>query len=253
MYPSQNEITILVLFTSLIFAVLCIFLVCLVYINARNNARRQLEFMRAMDKGQENERMRLAKDLHDGLGPSFNAIKLIIGTLGEPPDNLNNTLSVHNTQLMVDDVMKEIKMLAYNLSPYTISEYGLLAQLHELKSNIIKTHHISVTITVNDEDMHFKNDFELNLYRIMQELTNNTLKYAIARNINITLNNHPNKLEIKYSDDGKGFDLPTVKRGLGLKNIETRSKFYNGLMDIKTAPNKGTEYNFTFEKKYMIK
>ena len=89
MHPTQTEIVLFILFTSLVFAVLVVFLVSLVYINARNNARRQNELLRSMIQTQEKERHRIARDLHDEFGIQLLAIKMYVGLLSEP-EHQNN-------------------------------------------------------------------------------------------------------------------------------------------------------------------
>lgn len=246
MHPTQNDIILLIVFSSLVFAVLVVFVVSLVNINGRIRAQKQIELVRKVFETQEEERKRIALDLHDHFGQQFSAIKLHIGLLHEPDEGGH---AIADTHQMIDTAMDELRMIARNLSPRLIAKSGLVAQLNDLKDSLSKTNALQINITASDKLMRFDPSFEINLYRILEEMINNTLKYAQAKNIYIAVENTPAVLKINYRDDGVGFDTTTVKEGFGLRNIETRVQFYQGRMELRSALLEGTAYAINFEKK----
>lgn len=249
MHPTQTEIVLFILFTSLVFAVLVVFLVSLVYINARNNARRQNELLRSMIQTQETERQRIARDLHDEFGIQLLAIKMYVGLLSEPEHQNNH--SIEHTQLMIEDAVRDLKLIINNLSPISFAEYGLIAQLYVLKKSLNYTNNIHVEISIDNEELRFSNEFEINLYRMLQEMISNTLKYARAKNIFIAFVNNSNELKVEFKDDGVGFNLLLVAKGFGIKNIEARTRFYNGSVELKSSTASGTTYLLIFDKKKL--
>ncbi len=254
MQPSQNDIVLLILITAVVIAVLAFFLISLVIINARRNARRQIETIRTIFETQEEERKRIARDMHDGLGAQLSAIKLYVGLLSEPDKSVNTTISLHSTKTLIDSAMRDLRMITRNLLPRTLSEQGLAAQLSEIREVLNETNNIKVIVSINNEKFRFQQEFEINLFRILQEMINNTLKYAHAKTIHISLHLDKSNLKVEYHDDGTGFDIASVKKGLGIKNIETRVKFYDGKIRMESSPLSGTTYtiNFALEQNSKI-
>lgn len=251
MLTSQNNIVFFVLFISLIFAVLAAFLVSLVFINARNNARKQTDLLHAMMKSQEDERERIARDLHDELGMQFMAIKMHVGLLGDPDFEANESVSHHNTQQMIDNVMNDLRLIIHNLLPASFARYGLVAQLDDLKKSLHIAHNIIVKIAISNREQRYKYEFEINLFRMLQEMINNTLKYAQATTISIGLDNANGDLKVEYMDNGCGFDVEEVKKGLGIQNIQTRVNFFHGRLQLNSKPSEGTTYIIIFDKKHL--
>ena len=207
--------------------------------------------MRAIAETQEQERQRIARDLHDGLGTQFNAIRMYVGLLSEPQDSTDDSISVEHTQGMIDKAVADLRLITWNLLPITFAKYGLIIQLYELKAILNKTNSIKIHISINNEGMRFNQEFEINLYRILQEMINNTLKYAKAGNIYISFESGVNDLKIYFKDDGMGFEKQSMAKGFGIQNIETRVQFYDGRMELKSAPLEGTSYAINFDKKQI--
>ncbi|MEP7265485.1 MAG: histidine kinase [Bacteroidota bacterium] len=219
------------------------------YINVKANARRQLELVKNAFETQEKERERIARDLHDSIGQQISAIKLHVGLLGGITDKSNLLSSIIEKQQMLSNTNEELRTITRNLMPVSISEYGVSVVLNELVNNIRKTNNIQLLISNNNEKKRYRPDFEINLFRIIQEMINNTIKYASASEVKIEVKHGDEALVITYADNGSGFESEKVKYGSGLRNIEARTKFYDGNYSINSNIAGGTSFSLRFNIK----
>ncbi len=207
---------------------------------------KQLAATEAVLKGETQERTRLAKDLHDGLGGMLSGIKFSLSNMKEnlimTPDNAQ---AFERSIDMLDSSIKEMRRVAHNLMPEMLVKYGLDTALKEFCNEVSR----STALHVNYQSMNMGN-FVINqaesaaIYRIVQELVNNAMKHAQAREVLVQLHYHEAEktLAITVEDDGKGFDKTMLQeaQGIGWKNIESRVEFLKGKMDLQSAPGKGT-------------
>lgn len=184
----------------------------------------------AMLEGQDQERLRIAQDLHDRLGSTLAAIKL--GMQGNPV-----TTNTQN-QRLVDTAITEVRSIAHNLSAGNIERYGLQAALEELKRTLERSGKINVHLYL--QSLVINNLLSIELYRILQELVSNTLKHANASEITIQLNDQTTNLNVMYEDNGSGFDQQQVNYGIGIQNIQHRLKKWTGTIEFDTQPTRGT-------------
>lgn len=207
---------------------------------------KQLTATEAVLKGEEQERTRLAKDLHDGLGGMLSGIKFSLSNMKEnlimTPDNAQ---AFERSIDMLDSSIQEMRRVAHNMMPEMLVRYGLKIALEEFCNEInrsgaihtnyqfIGTHTTSIDQTV-----------AVTVYRIVQELVNNAIKHAYAQNVLVQLHASEQEklLTITIEDDGKGFDknLLTVSKGMGWNNIQNRVDFLKGKIDVNSEPGKGT-------------
>ncbi|WP_170110620.1 sensor histidine kinase [Flavilitoribacter nigricans] len=199
----------------------------------QNNLANQKSFL----NGQEKERSRLAKELHDGLGPLLTSLKLSIQSTDLP--------APRKTQLkqLLDEMIVEVRRMTYDLMPQALLDFGVgkaVVHLTEMvrKSSKLNVHYVN---SMKDDDpAGLDTETHINLFRIIQELLNNTLKHAQAENVRLSLTQFDDKVALYYQDDGKGFKLDEVQYGYGLKNIKERVKVFNGYLSIH-ADEHGTE------------
>jgi two-component system, NarL family, sensor kinase len=214
---------------------------------------KQLLATEAVLKGQEDERTRLAKDLHDGLGGMLSGIKYsfttIKGNLLLSPDN---TLAFERSMDMLDSSIKELRMVAHNLMPESLVKFGLDAALKDFCSSITGSGVLQVNYHSFGMD-HLKLDqnIEITLYRIIQELVNNSIKHAAANESIVQLQYENNLLTATVEDNGKGFDISCldvakarpdgpVGRGIGWNNIHNRVDYLKGKVNLVSEKGKGT-------------
>jgi two-component system NarL family sensor kinase len=196
----------------------------------------QKELAVAVMDTQEQERKRIAEDLHDSLGHLLSTVKLNLQNLPE-----SQKQSVENSIGLLNQASDEMQNITFNLMPRTLEEEGLIAALNELATKVNYTGAVKIKVNVHDMNrFNLEKQSQFNIYRIVQEAVNNILKHAEAKEINIQLIGQDNHFTIMIEDDGKGFDTGIQKNGRGLKNIVTRSLWLNGNINIDSTPGRGT-------------
>lgn len=207
---------------------------------------KQLSATEAVLKGEEQERTRLAKDLHDGLGGMLSGIKYSLSNMKEnlimTPDNAQ---AFERSIDMLDSSIKEMRRVAHNMMPEVLVKYGLNTALKDFCNEMERTGVIKINYQpLNMEHVSMEQIVELTVYRIVQELVNNAIKHAQARQVLVQLHfaEEERLLAITVEDDGKGFDTTLLKTasGIGWDNIRNRVDFLKGKADIKSVFGKGT-------------
>ena len=203
-----------------------------------------------MLKGQEEERSRLAKDLHDGLGGLLSGVKFSLdnmkGNLIMTPENI---LVFDRSLDMIDTSIKELRRVAHNMMPEMLTKFGLDDALKDYCSTINTTGLISVKYQSAGLESRISTTIEIIVYRIVQELLNNTMKHAFATEVFVQLIRDENRLSIIVEDNGKGFDTVLVNenKSAGWMNIRSRVDYLKGQLDIHSEPGKGTLVNIEFQ------
>ena len=220
----------------------------------RSLKKRQTEQIRAAIHAQEEERKRISRDLHDDIGTKLSALKLFISSLEIKAHAIHQEEIVslaQNSEQFIGEVVKDLRNLLINLSPTVLEDFGYTNAVEGLVNKINETKLIHFDLNVFGFKQRLQKDYELALYRITQELINNILKHADAKNISLQTGLRDDKIVLIIEDDGKGFDVNQHKEGYGLKNLETRTKLLNGKIIIESVPGKGTTtlieipYNFS--------
>lgn len=193
---------------------------------------------------QEEERKRLANDLHDSLGQEMNAIKMYVNSLAV----MDRTTDAYQFALItlteiIDHSIDSIRHISFNLMPKALDSGGLINAITELVSKI----NLLCDIKYNypDFELNLNKEQEINLFRIIQEFINNSLKHNSKCKIEINLNIENNMLFLKMKDNGNGFKFDEVKQGHGLHNIKTRLNALNAQYTFESIINKGTILNIT--------
>jgi two-component system, NarL family, sensor kinase len=212
---------------------------------------KQLTATEAVLKGEEQERSRLAKDLHDGLGGMLSGIKYSFnnmkGNLVMTPENHQ---AFERSMDMLDSSIKEMRRVAHNMMPESLVRFGLDTALKDFCKDIDQSGAVQVKYqSIGVADVIIEQTTSITLYRIVQELLHNTLKHAAARTAIVQLTKSGNQLSVTVEDDGKGFDPTIVKYpgGMGWSNIRHRVDFLKGKLDLDSQPGKGTSVHIEFE------
>jgi len=211
---------------------------------------KQLIAVDAMLKGQEEERSRLAKDLHDGLGGLLSGVKYSLSNMKDnlivTPDNM----AVFERSLdMLDASIRELRRVAHNMMPEMLNKFGLDEALKEYTNAVNATKLLAVKYQSLGMEDRVHQSTEIIVYRIVQELLNNVLKHAGASEAFIQLIRENSRLNIVVEDNGKGFDTGILKdsKGAGWTNIRSRVEYLKGLLDLHSEPGKGTLVNIEFK------
>lgn len=205
----------------------------------------QKDLLESSIKAQEIERKRVATELHDGVGSLLSAIRLYVLQLSpkQSPEDYQELLQ--ETKTIVDTAITQTREISHDLLPTTLERFGLIQAMEDHCRRLEKLNDIEVSFTT-DREYQFDEQQELALYRILQELSNNSLKHAQASRIDVSIAGSDNDIHFLYQDNGKGMDQQEIKAlstGLGLKSIESRANLLRAKMKITSAIGKG----FTFE------
>ncbi|MDZ4794129.1 MAG: sensor histidine kinase [Bacteroidota bacterium] len=211
---------------------------------------KQLVAVDSMLKGQEEERSRLAKDLHDGLGGLLSGVKFSISNM---KDNLvmtpDNMIVFERSLDMIDTSIKELRRVAHNMMPEMLTRFGLDEAVKEYCNIINTTKLLTVKYQSLGMEARLDKSVEIIIYRIIQELLNNTMKHAAATESFVQLIREGNRLNVVVEDNGKGFNmnLPENKDGAGIANVRSRVDYLKGQLDIHSELGKGTLVNIEFK------
>jgi len=184
------------------------------------------------------ERKRISHELHDDLGSQLCAVKLFLNDIKKNETIKNNEL-LENSLSLVDASIKDLRLIMDDLQTSTLLKNGYLAATTELVNKISQLKEIKFSLSHYGLQNRLCQKKETNLFRITQELINNTLKYAQAKNVTIDVLNRDNNLILMYEDDGKGFNLQSAKTGYGLNNIQSRSNALGGTVAFDSWPGAG--------------
>lgn len=204
----------------------------------KSHARKLFE---AIIQTEEEERSRIARDLHDETGPLMSALKIYTTTFMETSNAEKKNKLSGQIGIIMRDVIESIKEISNDMSPHVLVNFGLLAAIQNIINLFSKG--LKIHLQSNLVDMRFPNTVESVVYRVLKELINNTVKHAQAGNIFITLEYSDTGLVCNYKDDGMGFDWPAFKEskteGMGINNISSRIHSLGGDFEIVTSPGNG--------------
>jgi two-component system, NarL family, sensor kinase len=205
---------------------------------------KKLTATEAVLKGEEQERTRLAKDLHDGLGGMLSGIKYSFqtmkGNLIMTPDNHQ---AFERSMDMLDSSIKEMRRVAHNMMPEALVKFGLDTALKDFCNDINQSGALRVTYqSIGLENAVIDQTTAITIYRIVQELINNTMKHAAAKSAIVQVTKTNGSISITVEDDGKGFDpaILKVEKGIGWSNIHSRVEYLKGKLDVQSEAGKGT-------------
>jgi len=191
-------------------------------------------------KAQEEERKRIAIAVHDDIGNRLNILSLWLNNLEIEDDSASEVISNQ-----ISELIDNTRSISHSLYPVNLEKLGLILYIEELITNLSTRINISMHLS-----RYIKKDMfvEVQIYRIIQEFTTNVIKHSGAEKIEIALKEFDNFTAIVISDNGKGFDYEKVKKGMGIKNIESRIKSMDAEFKWKSVPNKGSRLIFKINK-----
>jgi len=201
--------------------------------------QRQKHLNQALIEGEEKERKRLSKELHDGLGLLLSTAKIKIQTIES--NILEENRIINDALELIDKACIELRLISQNLTPTMLSEIGIEASLRSLIQSINASRYVQIDlITYGLNKFKFSQQMDVQLYRMVLELINNAIKHSYADLITVQLIYDGNILNIQTEDNGKGMLQEKNSIGQGLKNIISTVDIYNGKFNIDTATDKGT-------------
>ncbi len=190
-------------------------------------------------RGAEQERERLASELHDGVGGILVALKM---QFGQFKSNLSAEES-NRFKNLLDLSTKEIKNISYNLMPGSISLTSLTESLEQLCQLYRTKDGPTIEFYAPNWNDNVSKEHKLGIYRIVQELLKNTIEHSEAKDVIVQISKYGQRIHLIVEDNGIGFEESKIQTGLGLNNIRNRLSYLNGKLEIESYPNRGTTFN----------
>jgi signal transduction histidine kinase len=209
---------------------------------------KEIQLLQALMQGEEKERSRIAKDLHDGVAGMLAAVKMHFSSLSLQSPELLQANEYRQGVKLLDEASVEVRKTSHNLMPEVLLQHGLDKALQRYCSSISNAHSLRVQYDSWGEIGRFKDGFELSVYRIVQELLNNIIKHSKAKQAIVQVSQQNDILSITVEDNGVGFgDNNLHLDGMGLKSLKARAAAINGKLELETAPGSGVSAYMEFE------
>ena len=203
----------------------------------------QEELLHSTILTQEAERKRIARELHDEIGSKLNVILLNIHRLKQfSKENEKTSEIAKEVNTVIHTTIDTTRRISHDLLPPTLEEFGLVEAIKELRDTFHQTGSIDISFELLEDKKKIDDKLvELNLYRVLQELINNSIRHGKAKMIKIQLWSNPEILQLEYLDNGQGFDQKDFenKKGLGMKNIESRLNMIHATFKYDSTPGQG--------------
>jgi two-component system NarL family sensor kinase len=209
----------------------------------------QKEILQSVIQTQEEERMRIAQDLHDDISSKLNIVSLNTHLLKTP--NLSESEHIEITNNIIDLTKKALensRRIAHDLLPPVFEKFGLHAAIEELVLEFSTAKNVQINYENELEFSVLEVNKQLHIFRILQEVLNNSMRHGKATSISITFVSKNHRNTCIYTDNGVGFNTNSVnqKRGIGMQNIESRVNFLGGNINVQSEINKGVQIEFNF-------
>ncbi|WBU90127.1 sensor histidine kinase [Cellulophaga omnivescoria] len=212
-------------------------------------------------EGQEEERKRIAKDIHDGIGQMLTALKFNIESINlENKDKTKEKIAYLKS--LCTDLIKGVRTATFNLTPPELKDHGIFPALQKMTTELSKLTGKNILFeNKTEKNIRFSSLAETNIYRVAQEAINNAIKYANANYILLSINYNQNTLSVLIDDDGNGFDDSILNKtpknnsegGMGLFYMKERISYINGRLFINSTPGKGTRVTINYKPEKTTK
>ena len=197
------------------------------YTVTKHRHQQQISKLHGLLEGEEKERKRMAEELHDGIAGDLSAIKYNLAYLKLNNHDPENEGVLQEVTQIIDKSCVQIREISHNLSPSSITNFGLITALQNYCMKIQGVYGLPVEFKFLGERIELSKVIETHIYRIVQELVNNIIKHADATNARVQIIHHHPYITLTVTDDGKGFVMTRNDRGIGLSNIDSRIRFMN--------------------------
>tara|TARA_R110002072_G_scaffold95702_9_gene210923 strand:+ start:177 stop:1955 length:1779 start_codon:yes stop_codon:yes gene_type:complete len=196
----------------------------------------------AMTEGEEKERIRLSKDLHDGLGQILSTARMNVNAL-EREDKGEEEKIWKNSLKLIDQAVVEVRNVSHALMPSALVQLGLIPAIQQISDQINDSGQIKLEFIHQGEIANWPMAIRISIFRIVQEVLNNMVKHSEASEISIHLLSDDEKMTLDIKDNGKGFDLDIIdkSKGIGWKNIQSRVKLLGAKLELYSEKSKGSQ------------
>ncbi|WP_109697858.1 tetratricopeptide repeat-containing sensor histidine kinase [Chitinophaga deserti] len=211
----------------------------------------ELAMTKATMEGEEKERARISRSLHDGAGATLSGVKLYLSSLEMQYRDLSGSTSYRDTLGLLNDAVAEIRDTSHNLMPRLLYEEGLDAAARAYCEKMGRNNALKIAYYSLGEHVRFHRPYELMIYRMLQELLGNVIKHAAATHVIVQLECRPDLFTLMVEDDGNGMSREKEAAGIGLYSIKTRVDAFQGYTDVQTS-DEGTTVSLVFPVHLLI-
>jgi signal transduction histidine kinase len=188
----------------------------------------QINTLESLMEGEEKERFRIAKELHDGVNGDLSAIKYKLSSLLDM-----NNIVIKEAITMIDSSCQQVRAISHNLVPPSLEKFNLIEASQDYCSNLDAVQGVHIMFQHLGETITIPKKAEVNIFRIIQELVNNSIKHAQAKEINVQISCHEKNIQVTVEDDGIGYLIAeNNSTGIGLKNINSRIDYLQATIDV---------------------
>lgn len=205
--------------------------------SAKRNIYEQQRIIKAQIHGQEKERQLISTELHDSINQQLTTAKIYLD-FAKSNATMQSEL-IAKSETMVNAVINDIRTLCHSLTPPGLKDIGLQEALEDLLNPYLSVGKLKTHLRYDLQPGELEEDLQFNLFRITQEQLNNIMRHSEATEVWLDFESNASGVQVSITDNGKGFDLKRVQRGLGFNNIKNRLAIYGGRMEIRTAPGRG--------------
>ncbi len=194
--------------------------------------------------GQEKERERIARELHDGIGVLLSTASIHFSSVEEKSDEATSEM-LQKANKLLKDASREVRQISHNMMPGVLSKFGLEEAIEDLCEDVEEAGDMTVDLHLSLDEERLPENMEIMIYRIIQEMLNNAIKHAQASKVNLSLIRRDEEILIAFKDDGVGFDEASLPHGknIGLSGIRSRIEYMGGRIELLSQPGKGTSYS----------
>lgn len=205
-------------------------------------SERELVALKSMMVGEEKERARIARELHDGLSSFLAAIKIQFSSIQQDSAAFQSDEKFNEAMKRLDEANTEVRRIAHNMMPEILMKYGMEVALSEFVAGLNTGNDLKVELSHFGMEERLPSGVELVLYRVVQELLSNVIKHSRASEVLVQLNRRGSQLSITVEDNGMGFDesMMSDSRGMGIHNLTSRIQYLNGEVNFESSRDKGT-------------
>ena len=196
----------------------------------------QVKTLELLMEGEEKERLRIAKELHDGVNVDLSSIKYKLTSLLE-----KNNVVINEAVAMIDKSCEQVRAISHNLVPPSLKDFSLVDAIEDYCSTMNNLHNPGIVFNTIGDPITIPKKAEINIFRIVQELVNNSVKHAEATEVDVQISFQNRSIQLTIEDNGKGFDKDAVSKGIGLQNIQSRVDYLQAKLDFRSDSN-GTSY-----------
>ncbi|GAB5538392.1 MAG: hypothetical protein Salg2KO_04950 [Salibacteraceae bacterium] len=211
---------------------------------AQLEKEKEVMSLQSMLFAQEEERQRIARDLHDSIGALLSTAKLHISNIEMEVQKLVDLNFLRSTEEVLDRASLEVRRVAHDMMPGVLMKLGLFEGIEDYFDRVRNSSDIVISFTYDELNERLDNKHEVMIYRMVQELVNNTLKHAEAGEIKLMMKVVDDILVVDYRDDGKGMDVQLLEnpRSFGLAGLKSRARFLHGDLTVQSEPSQGVHY-----------